>query len=107
MVPVDILAGEVDRNPPRRTKIGRARIGLRIGVDQHRLLVKPAGAHADDRLVIAMMIVAKLRELLAVDEESRLAVRDALLGFGEFQRRLADAVEGDAHRLTNSLNARG
>lgn len=54
-----------------------------------------------------MMVGAKLSELLAGNEEGWLAVRQALLGFGEFERRLADAVQGIAHRRMNSCSAWG
>ena len=53
-----------------------------------------------------MMIVAELRELLAGDEEGRLAVRQPLLGFGKLQRRCAHLGRGSgssSHELAQDL----
>src|SRR5947208_716097 len=82
MVPVDGIAGEVDRDPARVVEVGGLGIGLWIGFEQHRLLVEAAGFDANDRAAVAMMIVADLRELLTGDEECRLAVRQLLRSLG-------------------------
>src|SRR5579884_2243649 len=105
MAPVDLLAGEIDRNPGRQ--IGGPGIGLGIGFEEHRLLVQAADPDANDRLAVAMMIVAELRELLAGNEEGRLPVRDSLLGLRQFERGIADFLKRVGHRLTNSLNTSG
>ena len=106
MVPIDVVAGEIDRQPARQ--IGGLRIGLRIGFEQHRLLVEAADPDADDGPAVAVMIVAELRELLAGDEEGRLAVRQPLLGFGKIERRFADSFEsGSLIGCTNSFRTLG
>src|SRR3954447_4110723 len=105
MVPIDLVPSEIDRNPAG--EIGGLRIGAGIGFEQHRLLVEAARPDADDGAAVAVMIVAELRELLAGDEESRLTVRQPLLGFREIKRGGAHAIEGVAHRLTNSRKTLG
>src|SRR4051794_8214363 len=105
MVPVDRLSADVNRNPARQVR--GLRIGARVGLQQHRLLVKVADADTDDRQAIAVMIVTELSELLARDEERGLPVREALLGVWQLQRRRAYTVQSRAHRLTNSLRSFG
>src|SRR4029078_9250619 len=105
MIPVHVFTGKVDRKPARQ--IGRLRIGARIGFEQHRLFVEAANSHADHRLPIAMVIVAKLRKLLAGDEEGRLAVRQPFLGLGQCQGGLPHALQNKAHRVTNSFKTFG
>jgi hypothetical protein len=58
---------------------------LRVGFEQHRLLVEAADPYANHGPAIAVMVVSELRELLARDEEGRLAVRNPLLGAGQLE----------------------
>ena len=68
-------------------------ISLGVGLQQHGLLIEPAGSDTYDCPAVAMVIVAKLRELLSGDKEGRLAVREPLFGLGQFQSRLPDAIQ--------------
>ena len=65
-------------------------------------------ADAHDDATVAMVVAAKLRELLARDEEGRLVVRQPLLAFGQLERIIAHLGEGIVgHWVTNLLSISG
>src|SRR5437764_14844401 len=105
MVPVDRVTDNVDREPARH--VGWLRIGVRIRFEQHRLFVQAAYPHADDGLAVAVMIVPELGELLAGNEEGRLAVGGPFLRFGQFERGFAYLLESVAHRFTKPRKTLG
>src|SRR3954463_9260361 len=102
MRPINRFARKVDRYPAAVVEVSGPRISVGIRLQQHRLLVESAGAHADYCPAIAVVIAAELRELLAGDEEGRLAVRQPLRGFGQLERRSAHFLKRLVHLRTNS-----
>src|SRR3982751_4328903 len=105
MVPIDLVTDKADRQPARHVR--RLRVGFGIDFEQHRLFVEAADANADDGFPVAMVVVPKLRELLAGYEEGRLPVRQPLLGLRKFERDSAHAVQYFAHCCTNSSKISG
>src|SRR6185369_6212508 len=105
MVPVDLSRGKIDGYPVRQ--VSWLRICAGIFFEEHRLLIETAQSYAYHDLAVAMMIVAELSELLARNEEGRLAVRKPFFRFRQFEGGFTHLVERIGHRRTNSLRIRG
>ena len=78
MIPIDPIAGEIDRDPAGRMQVRGLGISLGVGLQQHGLLIEPAGSDTYDCPAVAVVVVPSV-VLLPVDAHAAAAPTTAAM----------------------------